>query len=141
MANWSWAAWAAPGVVLAAAYLLWLYQRVFFGTVTNPKNEKLHDLTPREILTFVPLIIMAFWIGLYPKPFFQILEQPVNQIVQTIHDNSNANAPVNAQVAPRAAVAGVAESRHAGRSSRSARRRSNRKRVTKCEASHQLNTG
>ena len=70
--------------------------------MTNPKNEKLHDLTPREILTFVPLIIMALWIGLYPKPFFQILEQPVNQIVQTIHDNSNsnANAPVNAQVAP-----------------------------------------
>src|SRR6202521_2332727 len=99
-ANWRWAAWAAPGVVLAAAYLLWLYQRVFFGTVTNPKNEKLHDLTPREILTFVPLIIMALWIGLYPKPFFQILEQPVNQIVQTIHDNSSANAPVNAQVAP-----------------------------------------
>ena len=99
-ANWKWAAWAAPGVVLAAAYLLWLYQRVFFGTVTNPKNEKLHDLTPREILTFVPLIIMALWIGLYPKPFFQILEQPVNQIVQTIHDNSNVNAPVNAQVAP-----------------------------------------
>jgi NADH-quinone oxidoreductase subunit M len=80
--------------------LLWLYQRVFFGTVTNPKNEKLHDLTPREILTFVPLIIMALWIGLYPKPFFQILEQPVNQIVQTIHNNSNANASENAQVAP-----------------------------------------
>jgi NADH-quinone oxidoreductase subunit M len=80
--------------------LLWLYQRVFFGTVTNPKNEKLHDLTPREILTFAPLIIMALWIGLYPKPFFQILEQPVNQIVQTIHDNSNSNAAVNAQVAP-----------------------------------------
>jgi NADH-quinone oxidoreductase subunit M len=99
-ANWRWAAWAAPGVVLAAAYLLWLYQRVFFGTVTNPKNEKLHDLTPREILTFAPLIIMALWIGLYPKPFFQILEQPVNQIVQTIHDNSNPNAPVNAQIQP-----------------------------------------
>src|SRR6266446_5824786 len=99
-ANWRWAAWAAPGVVLAAAYLLWLYQRVFFGTVTNPKNEKLHDLTPREILTFVPLIIMALWIGVYPKPFFQILEKPVEQIVQTIHDNSNSNAPVNAQAAP-----------------------------------------
>jgi NADH-quinone oxidoreductase subunit M len=101
-ANWRWAAWAAPGVVLAAAYLLWLYQRVFFGTVTNPKNEKLHDLTPREILTFAPLIIMALWIGVYPKPFFQILEQPVNQIVQTIHNNSyaNANAPVSAQVRP-----------------------------------------
>jgi NADH-quinone oxidoreductase subunit M len=85
-------------VVLAAAYLLWLYQRVFFGTVTNPKNEKLQDLTPREILTFAPLIIMALWIGLYPKPFFQILEQPVNQIVQTIQDSKqNPSAPVNAQ--------------------------------------------
>src|SRR5271165_6859167 len=104
-ANWRWAAWAAPGVVLAAAYLLWLYQRVFFGTVTNPKNEKLHDLTPREILTFVPLIIMALWIGLYPKPFFQILEQPVNQIVQTIHDNSNPNARANAEGAQPSASA------------------------------------
>src|ERR1700757_3212004 len=53
MENWKWGAWAVPGVVLAAAYLLWLYQRVFFGTVTNPKNEKLHDLTPREVATFV----------------------------------------------------------------------------------------
>ena len=90
-----WVAWAVPGVVLAAAYLLWLYQRVFFGTVTNPKNEKLHDLTPREVLTFVPLLIMAFWIGLYPKPFFQILEQPVNQLVQNVH-NPQAGGAVNA---------------------------------------------
>jgi NADH-quinone oxidoreductase subunit M len=82
--GWFWAAWAVPGVILAAAYLLWLYQRVFFGTVTNPKNEKLHDLTPREIATFAPLLIMAFWIGLYPKPFFQILETPVNQLVQNV---------------------------------------------------------
>ena len=97
MENWRWGAWAVPGVVLAAAYLLWLYQRVFFGTVTNPKNEKLHDLTPREVLTFVPLLIMAFWIGLYPKPFFQILEQPVNQIVQNVR-SPQAGAPVNAAV-------------------------------------------
>jgi NADH-quinone oxidoreductase subunit M len=105
--NWRWAAWAAPGVILAAAYLLWLYQRVFFGTVTNPRNEKLHDLTPREILTFVPLIILAFWIGLYPKPFFQILEQPVNQIVETVRPGypipRNSSPTVNAQTAPVAA--------------------------------------
>src|SRR5256712_1117450 len=82
-----WTAFAVSGVILAAAYLLWLYQRVFFGSVTNPKNEKLHDLTPRELVTFVPLIIMAFWVGLYPKPFFQILEQPVNQLVQTVRPN------------------------------------------------------
>jgi NADH-quinone oxidoreductase subunit M len=99
MENWKWAAWAVPGVVLAAAYLLWLYQRVFFGTITNPKNEKLHDLTPREVLTFVPLLIMAFWIGLYPKPFFQILEQPVNQIVDNVR-NPRAVGPVNASIEP-----------------------------------------
>jgi NADH-quinone oxidoreductase subunit M len=108
--GWFWAAWAAPGVILAAAYLLWLYQRVFFGTVTNPKNEKLHDLTPRELVTFVPLLIMAFWIGLYPKPFFQILEQPVNQLVQTIRPGyPNPNATVNAQAAPVAGPAAVVE--------------------------------
>jgi NADH-quinone oxidoreductase subunit M len=99
MENWRWAAWAVPGVILAAAYLLWLYQRVFFGTVTNPKNEKLHDLTPREILTFAPLIVMALWIGLYPKPFFQILEQPVNQIVGTVRgQNYPGLKAVNASV-------------------------------------------
>src|ERR1700691_2742793 len=100
VANWRWAAWAAPGVVLAAAYLLWLYQRVFFGTVTNPKNEKLHDLTPREVLTFVPLLIMAFWIGLYPKPFLQILEQPVNQIMADVHKerlDGNFNAALQTE--------------------------------------------
>jgi NADH-quinone oxidoreductase subunit M len=101
MENWKWAAWAVPGVILAAAYLLWLYQRVFFGTVTNPKNEKLHDLTPREMLTFAPLLIMAFWIGLYPKPFFQILEQPVNQIVQTVRPGyPGTSRAVNASVKP-----------------------------------------
>ncbi len=97
MEHWQWAAWAVPGVVLAAAYLLWLYQRVFFGTVTNPKNEKLHDLTPREIATFAPLIIMALWIGLYPKPFFEILEQPVKQISETVRGQARdlvAQTPV-----------------------------------------------
>ena len=101
MEKWQWAAWAVPGVVLAAAYLLWLYQRVFFGTVTNPKNEKLHDLTPREVATFVPLIIMAFWIGLYPKPFLQILEQPVNHTIAIVRPDVSANpAAVNATAQP-----------------------------------------
>jgi NADH-quinone oxidoreductase subunit M len=109
MENWKWAAWAVPGVILAAAYLLWLYQRVFFGSITNPKNEKLHDLTPREIATFVPLIIMALWIGIYPKPFFQILEQPSIQIARTVREGARtpnvlastpANAPANAPAKP-----------------------------------------
>jgi len=84
MENKLWAGLAVIGVILAAAYLLWLYQRVFFGKVTNPKNEKLRDLNLREVVYFAPLIAVAFWIGLYPKPFFEILQQPVNQLVQTV---------------------------------------------------------
>jgi NADH-quinone oxidoreductase subunit M len=106
--NWRWAAWAVPGVVLAAAYLLWLYQRVFFGPVTNPKNEKLHDLTPREILTFAPLIIMALWIGLYPKPFFEILDQPVRHLVATVRPDYPQGDAVNAAAQPGALTAPAA---------------------------------
>jgi len=100
MENKVWAAWAVPGVILAAAYLLWLYQRVFFGRVENPKNEKLLDLSPRELATFVPLVAIAFWIGLYPKPFFQILSTPVNNLVVTArpdYPGLNANKPVEAK--------------------------------------------
>jgi NADH-quinone oxidoreductase subunit M len=100
--NWRWAAWAVPGVILAAAYLLWLYQRVFFGPITNPKNEKLHDLTPRELLTFAPLLVLAFWIGLYPKPFLQILEQPVNNLVLSVRPDYPGlqSTAVNASAQP-----------------------------------------
>jgi NADH-quinone oxidoreductase subunit M len=109
MEKWQWGAWAVPGVVLAAAYLLWLYQRVFFGTVTNPKNEKLHDLTPREVATFVPLLVMAFWIGLFPKPFFQILEQPVNHTIAMVRpDYPQAGATVNASAQAQAPTVPVA---------------------------------
>src|SRR5581483_1339824 len=105
----AWAAWAVSGVVLGAAYLLWLYQRVFFGPVTNPKNEKLHDLTPRELLTFAPLVILAVWIGVYPKPLFQILEQPVNQIVRVARPDYPGLKPAveaqRKQAAPTAAAA------------------------------------
>jgi NADH-quinone oxidoreductase subunit M len=100
-----WAAWAVPGVVLAAAYLLWLYQRVFFGKVTNEKNENLADLSPREVACFVPLVILAFVIGLYPKPLFQILNTPVNNLVATVRQTT-PNAPAVA-VAPAAVTPAV----------------------------------
>jgi NADH-quinone oxidoreductase subunit M len=86
-ANWHWAAWAVAGIVLGAAYMLWLYQRTMFGTCDNPKNQVLKDLNLREIMTLVPLIAAAFWIGLYPKPFFKVLEKPVNAIVMQVNPN------------------------------------------------------
>ena len=95
MENKWWAAWAAPGVILAAAYLLWLYQRVFFGKNENPKNAKLLDLSAREMATFVPLVVLAFAIGIYPKPLFQILEVPVNNLVATVRpDYPGVTKPV-----------------------------------------------
>jgi NADH-quinone oxidoreductase subunit M len=83
-ANRAWAAFAVVGVVLGAAYLLWLYQRTMLGEVTNPKNLKLPDLSAREWAVFLPLIAWAFWIGIYPKPYFEILEKPVAQIVERV---------------------------------------------------------
>ena len=111
MENKFWAAWAVPGMILGAAYLLWLYQRVFFGPVTNPKNEKLADLSGREIATFVPLMALALWIGIYPKPFFQILSTPVNNLVATVRPDypGVANKPVLAvqPVPPQASQPGT----------------------------------
>jgi NADH-quinone oxidoreductase subunit M len=78
-------AWASFGIILGAAYLLWLYQRVMFGPVTNPSNEHLQDLNAREFATLIPLIILCFWIGIYPKPLFRVLERPVQQIVEQVN--------------------------------------------------------
>ena len=83
-ANRAWAAFAVTGVILGAAYLLWLYQRTMLGQVTNPKNLHLPDLKLRELAVFAPLIVWAFWIGVYPKPFFEVLRQPVHQLVERV---------------------------------------------------------
>jgi NADH:ubiquinone oxidoreductase subunit 4 (subunit M) len=64
--------------------MLWLYQRTMFGGLDNPENQKLKDCNTREILYLAPLVAACFWIGLYPKPFFRILEKPVARIVQQL---------------------------------------------------------
>ena len=86
-ANPSWAAWAALGIILNAGYFLWLYQRMFFGNIDNPKNEKLTDLNIREWAYMVPLLILSLWIGVYPKPFLAYIQQPVNAIVKQVRPN------------------------------------------------------
>lgn len=82
--NMLWAGVAAAGIVLGAAYMLWLYQRTMFGKIDNPKNEGLLDLNLREISLFVPLLILAFWIGLYPKPFLDRLETSVSRVISRV---------------------------------------------------------
>jgi NADH-quinone oxidoreductase subunit M len=60
---------AATGVIFAACYMLWMFQRVMFGAVTHEKNKDLKDLSWREIALFVPLILFIVWIGVYPSTF------------------------------------------------------------------------
>jgi NADH-quinone oxidoreductase subunit M len=79
-----WAVFAAVGIVLGAAYLLWLYQRVFWGPLDNPKNHDVPDVNGREMGLMFALVIVMVWIGVYPKPFFEPLEEPVNYIVRKV---------------------------------------------------------
>src|SRR6185436_5148378 len=103
VANKIWAAFAASGVVLGAAYMLWLYQRTMFGKIENPKNEHLKDLNLREFATFTPLLILAVWIGLYPAPFLRRLGPSVNRVVARVNPEYRAQvvAPAPAPVASR----------------------------------------
>ena len=107
--NFWWAFFAATGIVLGAAYLLWLYQRVFFGELSNPANAKLPDLTLREQLTLAPLVVLALWIGLYPQPIFDVLRRPSENIVAVVGGATDRGARHGREGgAPAPAAAGVA---------------------------------
>jgi NADH-quinone oxidoreductase subunit M len=80
-ANPWWGILAASGVVLGAIYMLWMFQRVFFGEVTNEHNASLKDLSPREVLVFIPILVMIFWMGIYSKPFTERMEPAVTKFV------------------------------------------------------------
>jgi NADH-quinone oxidoreductase subunit M len=100
IANIWWAVAAGSGVVLGAAYLLWLFQRTMLGEITNEKNRGLKDLNLRELVVFAPLIFCAFWIGLYPKPFFEILDKPVTALVQRVNPGAHDKKVVHEAAAP-----------------------------------------
>lgn len=75
---------AAAGVILAAIYMLSMFQKLFLGRLDKDENKTLKDINAREILTLLPLIILIFWIGFYPKPFFGLISPAVDQAVQAI---------------------------------------------------------
>jgi NADH-quinone oxidoreductase subunit M len=102
-----WAVVAASGVVLGAAYMLYLYQRTMFGKIENPKNERLMDLSAREFATFAPLLVLAVWIGLYPKPILDRLNTSVQKVVARVSPQYGQGAAADAS-APRPPVSAVA---------------------------------
>jgi len=88
-----WGALATVGIILGAAYMLWLYQRVFFGPVANPANEGLKDLDAREAWQFAPLIVLIFWIGVYPKPLLSYINPQTEVVVAQVAPDYFKTAP------------------------------------------------
>jgi len=72
---------AASGLILGAAYMLWLYRRVVFGDLTKRDLKKMTDLTPREITIFVPIIVLVLWLGIYPKPVLDAMHPSVEHLM------------------------------------------------------------
>jgi NADH-quinone oxidoreductase subunit M len=75
---------AAVGVILAAVYILTMFQKVFLGPIKNEANRVLKDLNWREIGVLAPLLVFIFWIGVYPKPFFQLMGPAVDKLVSVL---------------------------------------------------------
>jgi NADH-quinone oxidoreductase subunit M len=74
---------AATGIIIGAGYMLWLYQRIFFEEV-NPKIANLKDLNGREFLTLTPLIVLIFWIGVYPNAFLSFMHVSVQNLIDRV---------------------------------------------------------
>ena len=81
---------AALGVILAAVYMLTMYQKMFLGPVTHEANKGLSDIRMREVITLLPLVVFIFWIGLYPKPFFDLMGPSVAKLAQTLQATAMA---------------------------------------------------
>jgi NADH-quinone oxidoreductase subunit M len=97
--HWTWAAWAATGVILSACYLLWSYQRVFFGEITHDKNRQLPDTSPREQWMLVTLAIVILWMGIGSPYFTRRFAAPCEAVLQQMnrnfmHEAATPNAPL-----------------------------------------------
>ncbi|MCJ7664282.1 MAG: hypothetical protein MUO24_08580, partial [Desulfobacterales bacterium] len=74
----------ATGVILAAAYMLWMFQRVMFGAITHEENRGLKDLNLREIVTLIPIIVLIIWMGVFPTFFFKKMELSVQNFLYDV---------------------------------------------------------
>ncbi|MFI5338500.1 MAG: NADH-quinone oxidoreductase subunit M [Candidatus Methylomirabilales bacterium] len=90
--RWWLGAFAVTGIILGAAYMLWLYQRTMFGEITKDENKTLPDLSGREMATLIPIIAFCFWIGLYPSPFLKAMEVSVANVIQIVEKGAAGKA-------------------------------------------------
>jgi NADH-quinone oxidoreductase subunit M len=102
--HWTWATWAALGVILSACYLLWSYQRVFFGEITHEKNRELKDISPREKWMLVTLAVVTLWMGIASPSFTRRFAAPCQAVLHQMNRNvaREAAAPSAGPLAPNA---------------------------------------
>ncbi len=81
---------ATVGVILAAVYLLFMFEKVFMGPLAREENRSLADISTREVLTLLPLLVLIFWIGLYPKPFLNLINPTLEQLAALLLSSSVA---------------------------------------------------
>lgn len=81
---WIYTAFATTGVILAAVYLLWMFQRVFMGPLDNPENKKLRDINKGELAIMLAFLLFIFWIGIAPSGYFALMDASVAELVNTV---------------------------------------------------------
>ncbi|MBI2461435.1 MAG: Fe-S-binding domain-containing protein, partial [Candidatus Rokubacteria bacterium] len=84
---------ATAGIIFAAVYMLWMYQRVVFGEVRHDEVRHLPDLNARELATLVPILLLIVWIGVYPKPFLGAMEASVARLIAEVQARVAAEGP------------------------------------------------
>jgi NADH-quinone oxidoreductase subunit M len=100
IANFTWAVWASIGVILSACYMLWMYQRVFYGEVKPDVRSHVNDLVPREWAVVVPLAVMMVWMGVFSQSFLP----PVSKETARVLDQTQINVPFKVQLPQSKAV-------------------------------------
>jgi NADH-quinone oxidoreductase subunit M len=101
IANFSWATYAAIGVILSACYMLWLYQRVFFGEAGETVRHHMFDLKPREWAAVIPLVAMMVWMGIYSQSFLPAIGHTTARVLE----QTQVNVPFRVQAHPHSEVA------------------------------------
>jgi NADH-quinone oxidoreductase subunit M len=73
---------AALGIILGAVYMLWMYQRVMYGEITHEANRQLTDMNGREIALMIPIVVLMFWIGIYPNTFLRKMDESSSLLLE-----------------------------------------------------------
>jgi len=89
------ALFAATGVILGAAYMLYLYRRVIFGKLEKEYLKTIMDLEPREIAIFAPLVALVLWMGIWPDPFLRVFDASVSNLLVNYQSALYSVEPLN----------------------------------------------